>query len=123
MSKKQIKDFLLWGFAIWFIGYILGIIFFMIVPPHLIGWIIMPIGTAITWWILAKKIHGRTMKYYFILALFWTCIAILFDYIFIIMMLHPADGYYKPAVIIYYLLTFFLPIIIGTHKNKRAKTE
>jgi hypothetical protein len=48
----------------WLIGYALGMILFALVPANLIGWIIMPIGTAITFWIALKKVKGGTLQYY-----------------------------------------------------------
>lgn len=83
----------------------------------------MPIGTVLTWWILMKKIKSTSLNYYIVMAVFWTLLAVLLDYLFIVQMLHPSDGYYKPSVIIYYLITLFLPIIIGKSKTRRAKKE
>ena len=57
INKQLLKDSLGWGFILWFIGYILGFIFFAIVPQNLIGWVIMPIGLIITLLILFKKVN------------------------------------------------------------------
>jgi len=113
VNKQLLKDSLGWGFLLWLIGYILGFIFFAIVPPKMIGWVIMPIGTIVTLWVLFKKIKGKSFRYYLILAFVWTFIAIIFDYFFIVKMLKPADGYYKLDVYLYYILTFVLPLIAG----------
>lgn len=86
---------------------------FSIVPISMIGWIIMPIGTAITLWVLRKKIDGSTLRYYFLVGGVWTIIAILGDYLFLVQVFKPADGYYKPDVYLYYLLTFLLPPVVG----------
>lgn len=117
MNKQLLKDSLGWGFLLWLIGYILGFLFFAFVPPAMIGWVIMPIGTAITLWVLFKKIKGKSLGYYLILAFTWTFIAIIFDYFFIVKMLKPADGYYKLDVYLYYVLTFVLPLIAGWRKR------
>lgn len=90
----------------------------MFVPPNLIGWVIMPIGILITFWVLFKKIISNSIKYYLQIALIWTFIAILFDYLFIVKMLNPVVGYYKIDVYIYYILTFILPIAVGWFKFK-----
>jgi hypothetical protein len=116
--KNIVKDSLGWGFILWLIGYILGVILFFFVSPSLIGWIIMPIGIIITFWVLLKKVKSNAFRYYFILALVWTAIAIAFDYIFIVILLKPENGYYKPAVYLYYALTFIIPLIVGWWKNK-----
>lgn len=117
MSKQLLKEGLGWGIALWFIGYLLGIILFIFVPHSMVGWVIMPIGILITLWVLLKKIKGSSPKYYFLLAITWTFIAIVFDYFFLVKLFKPADGYYKLDVYLYYLLTFTLPIIVGYHKS------
>ncbi len=113
MTKQFLKDSLFWGFVLWFIGYVLGILFFAIVPPSLIGWVIMPIGIFLTLWVLLKKIRAVSLYYYVLLAIIWTLIAIIFDYFFLVQIFKPADGYYKPDVYLYYLLTFALPLLVG----------
>ncbi|MFC1629712.1 hypothetical protein ACFL11_00590 [Patescibacteria group bacterium] len=120
MSKQLLKDTLGWGFILWIIGYGLGIVLFFVAPFSMIGWLIMPIGTAITLWVLFKKIKGDSFKYYFLLAISWTLIAVVFDYFFLVKALNPTDGYYKLDVYLYYSLTFALPLIIGWHKKQSA---
>jgi hypothetical protein len=121
MRKKLLKDGLMWGFILWLIGYILGFVFFMFVPKAMIGWVIMPIGVVITLWVLLKKVKSTSIQYYLILGLIWTAIAVVFDYIFLVKMLNPADGYYKLDVYIYYALTFLLPVLVGVGKKKEVK--
>lgn len=118
MSRQLLKDTLGWGLFLWFVGYILGIILFMLVPPSLLGWIIMPIGIALTLWVLFKKIASRKLNYYFFLAVAWMLIAVVFDYLFLVRVFQPADGYYKMDVYLYYALTFFLPLLVGWKKTK-----
>ena len=118
MSKQLLKDTLGWGFLLWLIGYVLGFVLFMLVPPALLGWVIMPIGTILTLWVLFKKIKSQPFKYYLILAIVWTVIAIVLDYIFLVKMLKPVDGYYKLDVYLYYVLTFALPLMVGWIKNR-----
>ena len=117
MNKQFLKDTFGWGIILWLIGYILGIVFFAIVPPSMIGWCIMPIGIIITLWVLLKAIKGTSLQYYFWLALIWTVIAIVFDYLFLVKVFKPADGYYKLDVYLYYAITFILPLIIGWRKR------
>lgn len=111
------KDALGWGFILWLIGYALGMMLFSVVSPAMIGWIIMPIGTIITLWVLCKKIKGDLLQYYFGLAIVWTFIAIVFDYFFLVKAFNPADGYYKFDVYLYYALTFLLPVVVGWKKK------
>jgi hypothetical protein len=121
MNKQLIVDSLLWGFLLWLIGYILGFIFFFLLPPALIGWGIMPVGVIVTLLVLFKKIKGTTLKYYFILAVAWTLIAVVLDYLFLVKTLNPVDGYYKLDVFIYYALTFILPLLVGWRKTAVKK--
>lgn len=116
MNSTLLKDSLGWGFLLWLIGYALGMILFAVLPPSVLGWVIMPIGTLITLWVLWKKVKGNTLGYYLSLAVVWTIMAVVLDYIFIVQMLKPADGYYKLDVYVYYILTFLLPLVIGLFK-------
>jgi uncharacterized membrane protein len=117
MNKQLLKNTLGWGFILWLIGYVLGIVLFALVPQSLLGWIIMPIGTAITLWVLLKKIKNETFRHYVLIAIAWMLIAIVFDYFFLVKAFKPADGYYKADVYFYYALTFILPLIVGWRKT------
>jgi hypothetical protein len=119
MNKQSLKDSLGWGFVLWLIGYALGLMVFALVPANFIGWIIMPIGTAITLWIAFKKVRGNTFRYYCLVGLVWLLIAILRDYLFIVKALKPAGGYYKPDVYLYYALTLAIPLFAGWSSTLR----
>lgn len=119
MSKQFLKDFLGWGALLWLIGYILGFVFYALVPANLIGWCIMPIGTAITLLVAFKFIRGKTYEYYLKVALVWTILAIVLDYLFIVKMLSSAD-YYKLDVYLYYGLTFAIPFLVGWYKLAKS---
>jgi hypothetical protein len=121
MSRQLLKDAFGWGFLLWFIGYILGIILFMIVQPSLLGWTIMPIGIVITLWVLFKKIKSVNLRYYLLLAIVWMLVAIVLDYFFLVKVFKPADGYYKLDVYLYYVLTFVLPLVVGWRKIDASK--
>ena len=113
MSKQFLKDSFGWGLMLWFIGYIMGIVFFFVLPPALIGWVILPVGFIITLWVVLKKVKGDTLQYYVALAIVWIVTATLLDYLFIVKVFKPADGYYKLDVYLYYSLTFIIPLAIG----------
>lgn len=119
MTKQFFKDTFGWGFVLWLIGYALGIMLFAVVPLWLIGWIIMPIGVAITLWILFKKVRADSFQYYIILGLIWMLIAVVFDYFFLVKAFKPADGYYKLDVYLYYALTFILSLGVGWYKKSK----
>ena len=121
MNKQFYKDALGWGIILWLIGYALGIILFTSVPLAMIGWIILPVGTMITLWVLFRKVRSEAFEYYFLLAICWTPIAVAFDYFFFVKVFKPADGYYKLDVYLYYVLTFILPLIVGWRKTTNKK--
>lgn len=114
------KDAFLWGFGLWFIGYVLGFVLFAVVPVSLIGWVITPIGVLITLWVLLRKVKSESLSYYMWLGMAWTFIAIVCDYLFLVLLLKPADGYYKLDVYLYYVLTLALPLLVGWYKTKRS---
>ena len=121
MTKQLLKDTLGWGFILWLIGYVLGIVLFAIVPPSLIGWVITPIGIAITLWVLLKKIKTTSFQHFVWLAISWTLIAIICDYFLLVKVFKPVGGYYKLDVYLYYILTFILPLIVGWYRKKPSK--
>ncbi len=121
MNKQFLKDTFGWGFILWLIGYILGIILIVFVPVSMIGWIIMPIGAVIALWVLLKKIKADSFGYYVWLAGVWFSIAVVFDYLFVVKAFNPPDGYYKPDVYAYYALTVILPLIVGWAKYRRVQ--
>jgi hypothetical protein len=117
LTKQFYKDAFGWGFILWFIGYVLGIMLFTVVPLSVVGWVIMPIGTIITLWVLFKKVKADSFQYYALLAVIWALIAVVFDYFFLVKAFKPEDGYYKLDVYLYYTLTFALPLIVGWRKK------
>ncbi len=110
---KKIVSLVFWGFALWLIGYILGIVLFSFVPTNLLGWVIMPFGIIITLWVIRKRLPRADLKFFILVGLIWTIIALVCDYFLLVQLFHPADGYYKLDVYLYYLLTLLLPIICG----------
>jgi len=124
MNKKRIfLNTLFWGFILWLFGYMLGFIFFAIVPQETIGWYIMPFGILATLWVLFKKIKRDSFGCYIGLGIFWLIIAIALDYIFLVKLLKPVDGYYKLDVYIYYALTLTLPVLVGWFKTNKKITS
>ena len=116
MTKQFLKDAFGWGFLLWLIGYVLGMMLFAVLPVNLIGWVIMLLGMAITLWVLFKKIKSEQFDYFIKLGVVWLLIAILFDYFFLVKAFKVV-GYYKPSVYLYYALTFILPLLVGWKKK------
>ena len=112
-----LKDAFLWGLILWVVGYALGIVCFALVPVTMIGWVLLPVALAITIWVLSKKVNGPSLIYYLGVGIAWTLIAVVLDYLMIVKLFHPPDGYYKLDVYIYYALMFLLPLIAGLVKR------
>ncbi|MFH1249106.1 MAG: hypothetical protein V1660_03050 [archaeon] len=121
--KTKLIDILVFGILLWLMGYIASIILYLFVPNNLLGWILCIIFTPITFLIAHLRFKNRKqpMKYYIGVAVFWTLIAITFDYLFIVKLFNPVN-YYKSDVFVYYIITFLIPIIISLSKrNKNNK--
>lgn len=119
-GKQFYKDTFGWGFLLWCFGYLLGIVLFFIVPKSMIGWIITPIATVVTLWVLLKRIQEVSFSYYLPIAVIWTGLAIVLDYFLLVKAFKPEDGYYKPDVYLYYTLTFMLPLLMGLWKRNKT---
>jgi hypothetical protein len=63
-------------------------------------------------------VEDDSLQYYLILAIVWTAIAIVFDYLFIVEAFKPADGYSKLDVYLYYAITFATPLIAVWWKKR-----
>ena len=109
-----------WGFGLWLIGYVLGIVLFAILPTSVLGWVIMPIGVALTIAVLLR-VKREPLWFYATLSVVWTALAVILDYAFIVNAFSPADGYYKPDVYLYYALTFLLPLGVGVVRSSRTE--
>jgi cation transport ATPase len=114
------------GFAFWLIGYILGILLFFTPLGGIMGWVLFvcltPVMAAVTYqWFFYR---GLPMAYFAKIAVAWTAIAIVSDYLFIVLLFHPA-AYYQPDVFVYYAVMFLLPIGVGWylqgHRQARAR--
>lgn len=119
--KTFFKDTLGWGFIVWLVGYILGFALVFIVPVSMVGWVVMPFGVAFTLWVLYKKVATDSTSKRVALAIVWTVLAVVLDYLFIVQAFHPADGYYKLDVYAYYALTFILPFVVGALKKRHEQ--
>ncbi|MDD5721221.1 MAG: hypothetical protein PHT16_02115 [Candidatus Pacebacteria bacterium] len=117
---KIFLNTIFWGFVLWLFGYILGFVFFAIVPKESLGWYIMPFGVIATLWVLLKKIKREKFMCYLGLGVVWAIMAIVLDYVFLVKLLKATD-YYKLDVYLYYFLTLVLPIVVGWFTLKKAK--
>lgn len=120
--KQKLTNTLLWGFVLWFVGYVAGIILFMVVPNGYIGWVISPLATLFMVWVVLKKVKRPELSCYFGLGFVWTIMAVALDYIFIVKLFNSKE-YYQSDVFLYYVLTLILPLCVGYWKYKKKLPE
>ncbi len=108
--QNLLRDGLGWGLLLWLIGFVLGMLFYPLVPAEVIGWYVMPLGLLTTIFVLWKWVRVSSLGHALLVGLVWAALAIGLDYIFIVKLLHPADGYYKLDVYLYYLSCLLLPL-------------
>lgn len=123
MQRFLLRDCLGWGVLLWSAGYLLGFLFFPLVPAQTIGWYVMPLGLALTGAILWKWVRVDTLGSAVFLGVSWCAIAILLDYVFIVQLLKPADGYYKLDVFLYYLSALTLPPLAALMRRRIRQTS
>lgn len=123
MSKTTsfLKASLGWGFLLWLIGYVLGMVLFFVVPADMIGWVIFPFGVAVMTWVLWKKVHLTTMNAFLLLGLIWAVMAVVLDY-FLLVKVFNSSGYYKLDVYVYYAVTLVWPTVVGWWKLGQVRS-
>lgn len=120
MTHRSRKELFGWGFILWLYGYILGFIFYALVPPDMIGWFIAPFGIALPVYVLLRRVSVGDIRSDIELGIVWAVIAVVFDYVGIVLLLHPENGYYKPDVYFYYVTMLVLPVAIGWARRRAA---
>jgi cbb3-type cytochrome oxidase subunit 3 len=115
-----IKDTLGLGTLFWLIGYLAAMVLFFTPFANIMGWIMLAVFTpftiAVTWWWF-KKQERHPVEYFAGVGIAWTLIALVLDYLFIMVLL-KATTYYGPDVFLYYSLTFFIPVTVGVYLNR-----
>ncbi len=117
-NKQLVQDAFDRGVVLWLPGYAPGFLFFLFVPNTLIGWAIMSFGVPMTLFVLFKKVNATSLRYFFFLSIVWIFLAVALDYLFVVQILHPADGYYKLDVYLYYVLMLVIPVAVGLCRKR-----
>lgn len=121
LLRLLVRDGLGWGFALWLIGYLLGFLFYPLVPMQMIGWYVMPIALLVTCLVLWRWVRVDDVGRAALIGLAWFLIAVVLDYIFIVKLLNPADGYYKPDVYLYYASCLLLPLAAALLRRRSSR--
>ena len=119
-QRFLLRDCLGWGVLLWLAGYLLSFVLFAFVPVAAIGWYVMPVMLLLTVLVLWRRVRAAPMPRALLLGLGWCATAIVLDNLFIMRLLDPVDGYYKPDVYIYYAGTLLLPPIAALLRRGRA---
>jgi hypothetical protein len=109
-----LRDTLGLGLAFWLIGYLLSLVLYFVLPLAIMGWslfvVLTPVMVGVTWrWFRDRNLPVTS---YLLVAIAWTVIAVVGDYLFIVR-LFQAVSYYQADVFVYYAVTFLVPVIVG----------
>jgi len=119
--QQILKDTACLGTALWLFGYLLSLLLFFSPLAAAMGWILLAVCTPVTiaaawWWFRARDLP---LAYYAKVGAAWLVIAVVLDYLFIVMLLSAV--YYGPDVFVYYVLTFAIPVGVGWNLNRAKK--
>jgi hypothetical protein len=114
--QQWIKDTAVLGTGLWLMGYLASLVLFFTPFAGIMGWILLiiftPVTIAVTWlWFRQRK--GLSLEYYAKVGIVWVLIAVVFDYLFIVLLFQTT--YYEADVFVYYALTFLIPVSVGLY--------
>jgi len=108
--KQILKDTAGLGILLWLLGYLASLLLFVSPFAAIMGWILLLVFTPVTiavawWWFRARDL---ALAYYAGVGAAWTAIAVVLDYLFIVLLFQAT--YYEFDVFVYYALTFLIPV-------------
>jgi hypothetical protein len=117
-----LKDTAGLGTLFWLIGYLAGIVLFFTPFAGSMGWIMLiaftPFTIVVTWWWFRPREH-LSLQYYAGVGVAWMLIAVVLDYLFIVLMFQSST-YYSLHIFLYYTLMFLIPVGVGMELNRAA---
>ena len=120
--QQWIKDTAGLGTGLWLVGYLASLLLFFSPYAGSMGWILLvvctPITIAVAWWWF--RVRDLALSYYAGVGAAWTVIAVVLDYLFIVLLFRAT--YYGPDVFVYYAMTFLIPVGVGLYLS-RARRE
>ncbi len=116
--KQAAKDAFLLGTGFWLLGYIASLLLYATPLYPVMGWIMIAVFTPVTLGITWRYFSSRSLplRYYAAIGLSWTAIAVVLDYLFIVLLF--AATYYGSDVFVYYAITFAVPVCVGWRINR-----
>jgi len=119
--KQWIKDTVGLGTGLWLIGYLASLLLFFSPFAGIMGGVLLlvctPVTIAVAWWWFRALDHALT--YYAGVGIAWTVIAVVLDYLFIVLLFQAT--YYGPDVFVYYSMTFLVPVGVGLYLRRARK--
>ncbi|MDD1707953.1 MAG: hypothetical protein LUQ33_02115 [Methanoregulaceae archaeon] len=120
---QWIKDTAGLGTALWLMGYLASLVLFFTPYAGIMGWILLAVFTPVTivitwWWFNTRK--SLSLRYYAGVGIAWMLIAIVLDYLFIVLLFNAT--YYDPDVFVYYAVTFLIPPGFGLYLTRTRNT-
>jgi hypothetical protein len=120
--QHTLKDAAGLGIFFWLVGYLAGMVLFFTPFRDSMGWIIAAIFTPftilVTWWWFRNRGYLST-EYYAGVGVAWTLIAIVLDYLFIVVLFN-ATAYYALHICVYYALMLLIPVGVGMYLNRNV---
>jgi hypothetical protein len=120
--QQILKDTAGPGILFWLIGYLMGIVLFFTPFKESMGWIMLvtftPFTIAVTWWWFRQREH-LSLQYYAGVGVVWALIAVVLDYLFIVM-LFGSTAYYSLHIYLYYALMVFIPSGVGMYLDRKS---
>jgi hypothetical protein len=117
--KQLVKDTAGLGTALWLIGYLASLVLSFSPYAGVMGWILIAVFTPVTivivWWWFRKR-ERLALQYYAGIGGAWVLIAIVLDYLFIVLLFQA--NYYGTDVFVYYAATFLIPLGVGLFLNR-----
>lgn len=109
-----------WGTLLRLIGYLAGIVLFFTPFSDTMGWILLVIFTPLTlgvaWWWFRER-ERLFLSSYAGVGIAWTLIAVVPDYLSIVLLFNATE-YYLPDVLLYYALMFLIPVGEGAYLGR-----
>jgi hypothetical protein len=119
--QQIIKDTAGLGILFWLIGYLAGMVLFFTPFKDNMGWIMLvtftPFTILVTWWWFRQREH-HSLQYYAGAGVAWALIAVVLDYLFIVMLFASA-AYYATHIFLYYALMFLIPVGVGLYLDRQ----
>ena len=120
--QQILKDTAGPGILFWLVGYLAGIVLFFTPFKDSMGWVMLftftPFTIVFTWWWFRQRGY-LSLQYYAGIGIAWALIAVMLDYLFIVMLFN-SPAYYSLHIYLYYALMFLIPVGVGIFLDRNV---